>query len=133
MRILIDTDVLLDFAIGREPFFAASTRVFAWVQDHPGAAAVAWHSLSSLAYLAPAQARGFLRDLLKHVEVPTVGTREAIQALNFPMRDIEDALQAAAALAFRAEWIITRNVSDYRRSPVPALSPTEFAKKYAAL
>ncbi len=130
MRILIDTDVLLDFAIGRDPFLADSKRVLAWARDHPGRAAVAWHSLSNLAYLAPTRVRAFLHDLLQHVEVPTVGTAEATQALQWPMADIEDALQSAAALAFRAQWILTRKERDYRRSPVPALSPAGFLKRY---
>ena len=59
----------------------------------------------------------------------TVGSADAAKALRFPMADIEDALQAAAALAFHAQWIVTRNVRDYRRSPVPAVSPAEFVKK----
>lgn len=72
----------------------------------------------------------FLQDLLEHVEVPTVGTAEAVQALQWPIADIEDMLQAAAALAFHAQRIVTRNVRDYRRSPVPALSPADFLKRY---
>jgi hypothetical protein len=45
------------------------------------------------------------------------------------MDDYEDALQAAAALAFGGGFIVTRNIADYRRSPVPAISPAEFMKK----
>ncbi len=39
------------------------------------------------------------------------------------MNDFEDALQVAAARACGASFIATRNTSDYRRSPIPALSP----------
>jgi hypothetical protein len=42
------------------------------------------------------------------------------------MSDTEDAFQAAAALAWQADVIVTRNVSDYRHSPVRALSPAAF-------
>jgi hypothetical protein len=41
------------------------------------------------------------------------------------MADFEDAMQAAAALACGAAMIATRNASDYTRSPVPALTPTQ--------
>ena len=68
-------------------------------------------------------------DVLSYVEVPTVGTSHAAQALQLPMKDIEDALQATAALAFHAQWIVTRNERDYRSSPVPALSPAKFRQQ----
>ena len=126
MRILIDTDVLLDFALGREPFASAGKSVISWAEANPGHAAIAWHSLSNIAYLAPSGARSFLRELLAFVEVPTVRTSDAVRALQFPMRDLEDALQASAALAFKANFVVSRNARDYRRSPVPAITPKEF-------
>jgi hypothetical protein len=45
------------------------------------------------------------------------------------MPDLEDALQAAAALAWRADVIVTRNLDDYRHSPVPAVAPLEFLRR----
>lgn len=62
MRILIDTDVLLDVALAREPHLAASAGVLEWA-DSGGEAAVAWHSLTNCAYLLKG-GRGFLRSLL---------------------------------------------------------------------
>ena len=126
MRILIDTDVLLDFALGREPFDSASRRVIAWAEANPGHAAIAWHTLSNVAYLAPSGARGFLRGLLAFVEVPATGTLDAVKALQLHMRDLEDALQASAALRFTADFIVSRNAKDYRTSPVPAITAAEF-------
>ena len=126
MRILIDTDVLLDFALGRESFAADSKRVIAWAEANPGHAAIAWHSLSNIVYLAPSGARGFLQGLLDFVVIPATGTVDAVRALQFPMRDIEDALQASAALNFRANYVVSRNAKNYRGSPVPAITAEEF-------
>jgi len=129
MRILIDTDVLLDVALARHPFVVESEAVLVWAEANPGRSAVAWHTLSNMACLAPVGAGGFLRALLSFVEVASVGTAEAARALKFPMADLEDALQASAAMAFGASWIVTRNAPHYRKSPVPALSPRAFAAK----
>ena len=126
MRILIDTDVLLDFALERKPFASASQQVIAWAEANPGSAAIAWHSLSNIAYLAPAGARKFLQGLLDFMEVPATGTVDAARAVRFPMRDLEDALQAAAAMNFHADFVISRNTQDYRVSPVPAITPEDF-------
>ena len=62
-------------------------------------------------------------------EVAPVGSADARRALQLPMNDIDDAFQAAAALAWGADVIVTRNLADYRRSPVAALSPATFMKR----
>ncbi len=83
-----------------------------WTENEPGQAAVAWHSLSNLAYLLRPDARGFIWDLLNFVEVTPTRT--------------EQALQAAAALSFGAFHMITRNAVHYKNSPVSAISPAQF-------
>jgi predicted nucleic acid-binding protein len=129
MKVLLDTDLLLDVALRRGEFFAGSAAVLRWAESDPGRAAVAWHSLANLSYLLRPDARSFIRELLEFLEVPAAGTEAVMQALGFPMSDFEDALQAAAALAFGAIYIVTRNTADYRKSPVPAITPAEFIKK----
>jgi len=129
MRVLIDTDVLLDIALDREPFVRDSAGVLHWAQHEPRQACVGWHSLSNIAYLTGAGGRAFIKDVVEFIEVAPTGTKEAKQALGFPMRDFEDALQAAAALAFDALFIVTRNIRDYKGSPIPAISPTQFLKE----
>ena len=128
MRILIDANVLIDVALSREPFVAESATVLRWAAAG-GAAAVALHSLTTCAYLLKSGGRDFLSALLRIVEVAPITTSDARRALALPMADTEDAFQAASALAWQADLIVTRNVWDFRRSPVSALSPTAFLKK----
>lgn len=128
MKVLVDTDVLLDVALAREPHLDASKRLLQWASDN-GDAAIVWHSLANCAYLLKDGGRAFLEKLLTFVEVVPTGTAEARRDLDLPMTDLEDALQAAAALAFEADCIVTRNVKDYRHSPVPALLPKAFLAK----
>lgn len=125
MRILIDTNVLLDVGLARTPHLADSAAVLRWAASG-GDAAVAWHSLSNCAYMLKSAGREFIERLLKTVVVAGVGHHDALTALSYPMRDFEDALQAAAAVAWRADVIVTRNVRDYVASPVAAATPTEF-------
>jgi hypothetical protein len=127
MRILIDTDVLLDVALGRSEFADASASVLRWVESG-GAGAIAWHSISNCAYLLEGNGRDFLGQLLSFMKVAPVGTSDAQMALTFPMKDLEDALQAASALSWKADYIVTRNLQHYRKSPVPSLSPVNFIK-----
>src|SRR6185436_15279022 len=116
LRILIDTDVLLDVALIREPHAEQSTAVLRWAEAG-GDAAVAWHSLANCAHLLRARGRPFLSELIQIIEVAPASTADARRALALPMADLEDAFQAAAALAWGANAIVTRNTADYRRSP----------------
>ncbi len=128
MRALIDTDVLLDVALAREPYLQASESVFHWA-EMDRTAAVAWHSLPNCAYVLKGAARPYLNDVLEIFTVAPVSIMDAKRALSLPMSDVEDAFQSAAALAWRADYIVTRNVEDYVRSPVPALTPADFLKR----
>ena len=134
MKLLLDADVLLDTALRREPFASDSDRLIQWCQETPQTALVAWHSVSNLYYLlragrTDARAREFITDLMRFVVVTSGGTEAVRQALMLPLRDFEDALQVAAALSGGADFIITRNIRDFGRSPLPAVTPSHFLRK----
>lgn len=131
MKALLDTDVLLDVALAREPHAAQSAAVLRWAEAG-GEAAVAWHTLSNCAYLLKGGGRPFLTRLLRMVEVAPTATADARRAIELPMADLEDAFQAAAALAWGADAIVTRNIRDFRRSPVRALTPAAFLQQTGA-
>lgn len=131
MKILIDTDILLDVALDRSQFAEASGQILDWAEDHPGATCVAWHTLANVAYLVKGDPRAFLRELLLFVVVPGTSTEAAQRALELPMADLEDAFQAITAQSFTADYIVTRNVKDYRRSPISAVSPEQFLSDLA--
>jgi predicted nucleic acid-binding protein len=126
--VLIDTDVLVDVALDRAPFAGDSSALLDRIERLPGAGFVAWHSLSNLYYLvAPGvgkvSAKDFLVDLLRFVQVAPTTTASFMAAARLPMTDLEDAMQVAAALACKADVIATRNLQDFKRSPVPARRP----------
>lgn len=131
MRILIDTNVLIDAAMRRQPWEQDADRVLAWAEQ-AGTAAVAWHSLPLMAYVLKSEARSHVKALLLRVPVVEVGQADALQALKLPMTDLEDAFQVAAALRHQADFIVTRDGRDFRNSPVPALSPEAFVQKVKA-
>jgi predicted nucleic acid-binding protein len=130
MKILIDTNILLDVALKRPEFFADSSAVLDWAELNPKQASVAWHSISNLAYIVKQDARSFIADLLTFIEVAAGDTSTVRQALAMPTKDLEDALQASAAIAFGADIIITRDVTDFKKLPIKAMTPLEFASVY---
>lgn len=131
---LLDTDVLLDVAMARE-FAAEGRAMLDWCHATPRSALVAWHTISNVYYLLKRggpeiEARRFVSELLRIADVVSEGTAAVRQALTLQMGDFEDALQVAAAFAGDAQCIVTRNIADYRGSPVPALTPRSFFKRF---
>ena len=128
--ILLDTDVLIDVALDRQPHSEPASELLDRIEHGAEAAFVAWHSLSNLFYLvAPAlggvSARDFIVDLTRFVAVAATDTDSIRYAAALPMADFEDAMQVAAARACGARHIVTRNVRDYARSPIRAVAPQE--------
>ena len=134
--ILLDTDVLIDFALGRTPHAQDAAELLAHLERRPRMAFVAWHSLSNFYYLVrptrgAGAAKDFLVDLTRFVTVAPADTEALHFAAGLPLSDFEDALQVAAARACGASVIATRNVRDFRRSPIPARTPKALLKKLA--
>ena len=136
MKVLLDTDVLMDVALGRADFGPASRSLIEWCQHKAQATMVAWHTVSNLFYLLSAArgnsfARSFLGEMLEFAVVASGETESVRQALSMKMTDFEDALQVVAAMSNKADFIITRNVTDYRGSVVPVISPAAFLMRFA--
>ena len=128
--ILVDTDVLLDVALDRYPHADASSVFLAKVADRASEGFISWHTVSNLFYVI-ARARGataardFIAGLVSYLSVAPTSTEAVRYAASLPMADFEDAMQVAAARACGAEHIVTRNLSDFERSPIPAVTPQE--------
>jgi len=132
VKILLDCDVLLDVMAGREKFLVDSARVFDACESGKIHGAIAWHTLANAYYLADdgKKALKFFEDLLSFVEVVGGDTEMALEAIRSGFFDFEDALQSVSAKQFQADFIVTRNVKDYKLSPIKAISPTDFIGKF---
>ena len=136
MKILLDTNVILDVVEKREPFFSASYQVFLKSAARKFEAIIGANSVTDIYYVTrrnckdSKQALSFIIDMLKvvtSVDTKAIDIQEAIR-LNFS--DFEDAVIAATASREGASYIITRNTSDFNKSPVPAITPADFLERY---
>lgn len=135
--ILVDTDVLIDLALDRDPHAEPAAELLTVLEQRPRMAFVAWHSLSNFYYLVSptrghAETRDFLVDLTGFVSIAPTDTESLRFAAGLALPDFEDAMQVAAARACGASLIATRNVRDYRRSPIPARSPQAVLEELAS-
>lgn len=130
MSILIDTNVMLDIALRREPFFQTSALALAKAR-RAGPTHLCAISVTTLHYflrksLGESGARAFLGDCLKAMPVAEVTQNTLALALPSAMRDFEDAVIAHAALQGKLKLILTRNPADFVQSPVQAVTPDAY-------
>ena len=128
--ILLDTDVIIDIALDRPPHSDPAAELLDRIEHGAETAYIAWHSMSNLYYvvtpaLGGVSARDFIVELTRFVAVATTDTEGIRYAAELPMKDFENAMQVAAARACGARHIVTRNVHDYERSPIRAVTPGE--------
>ena len=130
MTVLIDTNVMLDIALKREPFVKSSALALSKARA-AGPTMLCATTITTLHYflsrqLGEAGARLFMSTCLQAMPVATVDQGVLQAALNSPMQDFEDGVIAYAAAASGAHTILTRDKKDFARSPVAAMSPDDY-------
>lgn len=134
MKVAVDLNVVLDVVQKRHPHYGASATVLTQVVEGTIAGVLPSHAFTTLHYLverfAGRDKAGELVDwLLHHFEVAEAGRTELLHARTLAFADFEDAVVAACAVRVGADLIVTRNISDFRRSPVPAMTPEELLSR----
>ncbi len=136
MKVLFDTNVVLDVLLDRAPMAASSRAALTWGFDHPHRGCLAWHSVATLAYFlrkhgSEDNVRPLLAELAARLDIVGGTDRELLRAINLPMADLEDAMIAALAESADATHIVTRTTADFRRSPVKPVTPEAFVRLVA--
>ena len=133
-RILIDTDVILDFFFDRKPYSHHSAFILSRCERGLLDGFVTPVIMSNLYYLLRRTAKHEkviekIKQLLTILHVLPMDRFVIEKALNSKFKDFEDALQNYAAINYgEVEAIVTRNVKDYRKSEIGVLTPESFVK-----
>lgn len=130
MRVLVDTNVVLDVLLERRPFSEAAAQVFALVEESRIEGFLCATTLTTVDYLlgqalAPAKAREALQRLLSLFEIAPVNRPVLEQALRSGIADFEDAVLEQAGRLVAVDAITTRNVRDFGKSTVTVFDPLE--------
>ena len=131
MRVLVDTDVVLDLLLERQPFVEAANALFELIAQGACDGYVSAITPINVFYLGrklkgAAQTKRSIGELLTVISVCPVDSNVLQHALALPFADLEDATQHACATASGLEAIITRNLDDFKNATLPVYSPTEF-------
>lgn len=134
MKVLIDTNVLIDYISLREPFTHDAEKILSLCKDKKIQGCIAAHSIMNAFYILRKQfSVDERRDILKGLSVflTVIGIDEhkiTASLENYDFADIEDCLQTECAKDFLADYIVTRNIKDFQNSMIPPILPDEFLK-----
>lgn len=131
MRVLLDTNVILDFLLDREPFAQAAADLWQANEDGDIDAYVSAMTPVNVFYIArkfrgSEEARRVVSGLLAACRIAPLDYQVLSQALALPFKDYEDAVQHASATGSQLEAVITRNPGDFQGATLPVYAPAEF-------
>jgi len=132
-NVFVDSDILLDVVLIREPFINHSGGLLDLASSDAIICFTSVHSLLNVHYIAKKQlgetvARKAIQMLINKIKVVTEDVSIIQQAIPSDFSDFEDAVQHYAAINAGCDAIITRNIKDYKHATIPVLTAEEFLR-----
>jgi len=129
-RLLLDTNIILDIALKREPHFELSSKIFELIDKKCIIVYITASTVTDIYYISRKEkgneiAIEFISNLIEIIDVIGVDKSTIVKALKSNLKDFEDAVQVSAAENYEIEIIVTRNKSDFLNSGLEILTPKE--------
>lgn len=134
MKILLDTNIIIDNALEREPFWDASEQVLSLIEQGTIAGYISASTVSDLYYIIR-KARGrdwtltYLNQLVTFCQIATVNQAVISMAFTSNFKDFEDSIQYSTALVNQLDAIITRNPQDFPIVTPRILTPDQLIEE----
>ena len=130
MKLLIDTNIVLDVLCNRKDFVENSSKVFKLCETKKLDGYLSAISVPNIAYilrkeLSIEKLKSIIVKLNIIFSIIELKTNDLIFATDLNFKDYEDALQSVCAKRIKADFIITRNTKDFKNSPVKAITPEQ--------
>ena len=131
MKVLIDTNVVLDILLNRIDFYEDSVSVFVMAEKKLVTGYISASAITDIFFIAKKKlgkkhTKEAIKEILQVFKPATVSDTHIYQALDIDWDDFEDSIQYIVGKSFFADYIITRNSQDYSSSLIPALTPRQF-------
>lgn len=134
MKVWLDTNVILDVLCNRPEFVDVSADVWKQCEVHNIEGYVSSLSILNIVYimrkeLTQEKINDIVRQLSMIFNVVDLKADDITKATNLPFSDYKDAVQSVGASRVKAQYIVTRNIKDYKGSKVPAIKPSELLER----
>ena len=134
MVILIDTNIILDYLILRKPFNDAAEKILNACFQNKITGYIAAHSITNIFYIlrkhfSASERKKLLFELCEFIEIAGIQKKQILDSLaNKSFEDLEDRLQVECAQMINADFIVTRNITDFLSSEIPPVLPDDLIK-----
>lgn len=134
MKVLIDTNVVLDVLCKREGFYEDAARIMKYCEVNKITGVISALTIPNIVYimrkeLDAQKTRDVIEKLQLVFTIADLKSDDIKKALSMNFKDFEDALQSAYASRIKADYIITRNIRDFVNSKITAIKPTELLER----
>lgn len=134
MRVLIDTNVILDVLCNRQGFVEEASKVFKFCEVNKIEGYISAISVPNIVYilrkeLDAEKTKKILDQLSLIFKISDLKSDDLKKAANLMFDDYEDALKSVCASRIKANYIITRNIKDFTNSKVAAIKPSELLER----
>ena len=135
MRLMIDTNIILDVLLRRDEYFENSKEVLKLCEERKCEGMVSASAITDIFYITR-KALGSVEEtyrvldaILNIVKVLTVTNTDVLQAFQARAKDFEDCLMATCAKSNQCNGIVTRNKKDFINFGITLYSPEEMVKE----
>lgn len=134
-RLFVDTNIILDIYLEREPFLGDAGKIFHLGFQKEVVLLISALSVMNAHYsckkkLSFLNSNSFLSEINRIMSIIKLDNEIMFNASNSKFKDFEDAVQHETALFCKAECIITRNTKDFEKSKLPIFTPEQFLNIY---
>lgn len=134
MKVLIDTNIILDVLCKRPEFYEDSARIFKLCEVKKITGVISALSIPNIMYILRKEldadkTKEVLDNLMLIFSFADLKADDLKKAADMKFKDFEDAIQSACASRIKANYIVTRNIKDFSESRVTAIKPTELLER----
>ena len=136
MKLYIDTNIILDVIYKREPFFYYSSKIWELTEKKIIKCFISASSITDIFYIASKElgkivAKDIIADLLNIFEISDITKDIVEKSMLSRIQDLEDAIQYVSFLKTESDYLITRNLKDFKdEKNNKIIDPESFVKKY---
>ncbi len=135
MKILLDTNIVLDLLLKREPFCNDAKDIFEMIESDKISGFLCATSITTIYYLInksvdKSKADDIIDKILQLFNIADVNKNILIKSLKNNGKDFEDSVIYTSAECFNIDVIITRDKKGFKQSNVKVLSPNDFLEDY---
>lgn len=132
MKILVDTNVIIDALTAREPWNESAEKIFLLGANHIVDLYITASSATDIYYLIRKHlhnaqtAKQVMSKLYSLMNILEVTETDCVEALASQIKDYEDAVVERVAFRKEMDYIVTRNTKDYQNGNVKVILPDDF-------